>query len=467
MVDTYGRRESFAIEVDWQPGAAKTSAEFTQGAARIFINNETVWHGESVDVGFEWTLIELAEFFANAWPWIVGEQGFPFDLRGGTLYEVKAELSRRWDSKSEAVRQLEQEQLYNYQECHDLAHGIQGAVLPSIWIVRQGNLVWLSSDSTSALYFADEVWEAIQAFVAAVTERAAISQDERSKVLRESWELRENVSQDQALEIATALDTEVRSAVEKSADPYVFWSLAVGDIFQNELVAAARMSATLPVHDISTLLAAIREADYTSLDKLDLLSTAVLAEVPDGTPYDQGYAAAIWLRENLGLTDTDRAEPESTCNGWGIDVQPLNLSVGTVDAVACWGPNHGPTIFVNESGRFARSSAGRRSTLAHEICHLLLDRTGSLPLVEVLGGRSPARVEERARAFAAELLAPREVVGRELSESDDPRRTLVRLKRRYGVSAELIAWQARNSTVMLATSVRAFLRSQVSQPWRY
>jgi len=41
--------------------------------------------------------------------------------------------------------------------------------------------------------------------------------------------------------------------------------------------------------------------------------------------------------------------------------------------------------------------------------HLLVDRKGFLPLVEVFGGYAPKGAERRANAFAAELLLPRSV----------------------------------------------------------
>jgi Zn-dependent peptidase ImmA (M78 family) len=51
-----------------------------------------------------------------------------------------------------------------------------------------------------------------------------------------------------------------------------------------------------------------------------------------------------------------------------------------IDAVACWGPRHGPAVLLNREGRHAHTERGARATLAHEICHLLIDRQGSLPL---------------------------------------------------------------------------------------
>jgi Zn-dependent peptidase ImmA (M78 family) len=52
------------------------------------------------------------------------------------------------------------------------------------------------------------------------------------------------------------------------------------------------------------------------------------------------------------------------------------------------------------------TNGGARVTLAHELCHLLLDGDHPLSAVEVLRSRMPAGVEARARAFAGEFLLP-------------------------------------------------------------
>ena len=114
------------------------------------------------------------------------------------------------------------------------------------------------------------------------------------------------------------------------------------------------------------------------------------------------------------------------------------------------------------------NSGRRRATLAHEICHLLVDSASSLPLVEVLGGRTAKHVEQRARAFAAELLLPREVAGQEFSHYEGDEARVARLLRaRFGVSSELLAWQAKNSEYALAPQTRRFLSSLVGNPSQF
>ncbi len=122
---------------------------------------------------------------------------------------------------------------------------------------------------------------------------------------------------------------------------------------------------------------------------------------------------------------------------------------------------------MNTAGHHNSSRQGLRATYAHEIAHLLLDRTTALPLAEVMGGRAVGSTEERARAFAAQLLLPKEEAGRAFASTTDPARTVRVLQRRYGASQEVVAWQARNSDIQLSAEVHDVLRRFVSRPWRF
>ena len=86
-------------------------------------------------------------------------------------------------------------------------------------------------------------------------------------------------------------------------------------------------------------------------------------------------------------------------------------------------------------------SGGARFTLAHELCHLLLDTKGSLPVAEVLGGSVPNAPEERANAFAAEFLLPESAAGLAYTTSANVQDALNSLTYKYGVTKTLAAWQ--------------------------
>jgi hypothetical protein len=132
-----------------------------------------------------------------------------------------------------------------------------------------------------------------------------------------------------------------------------------------------------------------------------------------------------------------------------------DMDLANLDAIAIWGPSHGPGVLVNKSSR--RLALGRqekvagsgaaRVTLAHELCHLLVDREHALGAVEILNGRMPLMVEQRARAFAAAFMLPSEAAAqmwRDVSPErtqDGIRSLLKRLTQRFGVTTSIAAWQ--------------------------
>jgi len=98
-----------------------------------------------------------------------------------------------------------------------------------------------------------------------------------------------------------------------------------------------------------------------------------------------------------------------------------------------------------------------------------MDRSSALPAAECWADRS-LRVEQRARAFAAELLLPRHIAGdrfTNISRERESREAVNSLVHRYGVGREIVAWQARNSDATLAAEVYEHLRTLVTNPDRY
>ena len=104
-----------------------------------------------------------------------------------------------------------------------------------------------------------------------------------------------------------------------------------------------------------------------------------------------------------------------------------------------------------------------------------MDREGSLPLVEVLGGRTPEWIEKRARAFAAELLLPRRLAENSLdqvdtSDTENIERCIENLSRTFEVSRALVThvlWNAgtRNKLSSSAYQHLEMLHRVASKPW--
>ena len=108
--------------------------------------------------------------------------------------------------------------------------------------------------------------------------------------------------------------------------------------------------------------------------------------------------------------DGERVDVEAILERLGVDVVEASLSDSAVRGVALAGPHHRSGIVWNRNSHFNADSRGRRFTLAHELCHLLFDRSVGQRLAVASGPWAPPSLEQRANAFAAMLLMPTETV---------------------------------------------------------
>lgn len=124
-------------------------------------------------------------------------------------------------------------------------------------------------------------------------------------------------------------------------------------------------------------------------------------------PWGDGYRLALNLLEDLQLQPTAGAvEIEDILSGLGVRTVNSRLAQDGPLGVALAGPSVCPTILVNDDHPMNRGPAGRRFTLAHELCHLLYDRDQARQLTHASTPWAPTAVEQRANAFAAMLLMP-------------------------------------------------------------
>ena len=107
-------------------------------------------------------------------------------------------------------------------------------------------------------------------------------------------------------------------------------------------------------------------------------------------------------------------------NTLGVDVAEASLSDESIRGVAIAGPRHRSGIVWNRNNRFNADARGRRFTLAHELCHLLFDRSVGQRLAVASGPRAPPSLEQRANAFAAMLLMPTETVRTVVANMNEP-----------------------------------------------
>lgn len=448
---------------------SKTPAGRTDGELSVRLDDRVDWFSTGA---FAWTWIELLEWLGESWTALMAEDGLPRPLDPASFADLLRLIERDARYASGSAAHDMESAWWEFFESHDLSRALGGAWPRPLLIWREGHIAHILTDDEHLRGSWNAVRGSLVALGDAIKERVSALSDARSLRARNQWLAREDAS---AASIVSVISGLPRSETDFIVEllPKQDGGHGLAEVEENEILAAARMSAGLSRPAIEAILRELSAVDRTNARELDALESAVRDSVvtaPGTKPYEQGYLYAHWLREHLALAADQPIDLLRHLRDWGVDYIEVSLGTALIDAVACWGPRHGPAVLVNVDGKHSGSLSGRRASVAHEIGHLLVDRVGALPAAEVLGGRVNPAVEARARAFAAELLLPREVAGQALSNATDlttATRAIRSLVSRYRVSREIVAWQVRNSDAPVAEEVRDYLRSLVSAPWRF
>ncbi len=418
----------------------------------VTLEGEPVWCSESErgeDEPIAWTWVDLLEFLGKKWAWLTFEENYPVFVSPLHPGKLHGEVEKRWESMTEEQVQDEQDALYHFVGRHDLARGLKGVFPPALFLLRQGEKAWVCTDDRQALLPFDAVRRTLSELGECLAANVQTSDHPRARYALEGWRNREAVLASHFWHLRSGLGTETRVRLEGGEAPADFWEAdPESGPADNELLAAARLSAgVVGIDDQRTILDRIKQAPHGDMRRIDELAMTIRRDL-DATarPYEQGYALAANLALELNDASDAPVDPEALLRDWEIGIEELTLDNCPVDAVAVWGPRYGPVILLNiGEGARPRHIHGRRTTLAHEICHLLIDRDGALPFSEALGGRTPLHVEQRARAFAAEFLLPRENAVACVRHCESIAQALSELSQGFNVSREVAALQVRNS----------------------
>jgi IrrE N-terminal-like domain len=334
---------------------------------------------------------------------------------------------------------------------HDISAWFKSdANFPPMWMIREGNLMLMEGGNRILRWAYSDVIRTLQHLGTAIAERLSAASDASAVAALRSWQMREQAADSDLDKISLGITTERLSHLAQIV-PLRTRAQIFGGV--DEVRAAARMLLSWVDDDVvlkvAELIRSQPRRDTPELSKLTVQAAEILTEASRELPRIQGRQVAIWFRNLLnGVDQTHRVNPEKLLKSWNVAIVPFT-TVAQMEAISFWGPSHGPAILLNIGGRRSRQSGGSRHgtsggarfTLAHELCHLLLDTEGSLPVAEVLGGSVPNAPEERANAFAAEFLLPESVAGRAYTESATVDEALRSLTRTYGVTKTLAGWQ--------------------------
>ncbi len=438
-----GDTTSFALDLRWPTKVPDEVRELAWADLYLWVDGLVVWNAR-------WTWLDLVEWLARAWPFIFYEENYPF----GLVVDAPEKLTQKGVmGRVKDLSPIEvEDEIFAYQHRHDMAAGLKGIYLPSVWILPEGSLVRISARRPTGKRmesidrWLDASWldSALNDFADFVFEHTGEDTTGRASLARERWENR-RPSPETILRLRSGLTLDQLEEWLPHIDPQRLLRDPVHGT-DSEFTAAARLTTSLTETTRRQVIQAIGQVGKCTTDELDELANQarqVLSAVTNQRPYQQGQRVARWLRTRLKIPE-DPIDPARLLTEWGVLLQDLPPLEHSLDAVACWGSHHGPAVLINPQGKHSRSATGRNATLAHEIAHLLLDRGYRLPAAEVFGGTTPLDLEQRARAFAAELLIPQTRAARALAEADDFTVASDRLREDYGVSNELLGWQIWN-----------------------
>jgi Zn-dependent peptidase ImmA (M78 family) len=471
------------FEFEW-PDATGMIKQFgpSYGYLTVRLGNHSIWSASSTigqRGGIPGCWIELLEHLSAYWLYLLLEQGYPFNVRPTKPSQLDSELAVRWECMADPKQSDEEEVAYAFRLSHNLAEATPGTLRPDVWFVRDGGMFIVETQTGAHTILehlhSNEVRTLLTQVGNAIANRLESATDDRSEAARRAWSNRESSSIDVLARIATGLPEqylrqtcgaaplgEVFNDSESSwADDNVFFDLAY------------RCKGLMPPDALRTVLEqarAVRDDISVELQSIGEAACGVLAtwETTLPRPYQQGRALANWLRERLG-TSAGRVDPEQFLLGWNVPVSMHDFSTRSLDAVASWAHGRRPTILCNSSEKHRLNEGARRATLAHEICHLLVDRYESLPLSAVVGGAMEQIPEKRANAFAAHFLCPQQEAGAEFRRAADVTEAVTRLTMRFGVSKELASIQLANSGEVNDLDAQAELESlgppNATYPW--
>jgi Zn-dependent peptidase ImmA (M78 family) len=433
--------------------SALGSREAGWARAVLSLDGEPYWADED-DGPFDWTWIEMLDWLARNWSALVLEEGWPLPLpRVRHPGDLLPQARERWRDLSQTQVDLEQTMVYRYLDRHNLARSIRGAFVPALTIARSGNTMWLVDEDqqpsrvafSAAYLLLEQIGQQLAHFF-------AVSQVPHVQATVAAWHDRENGLRRHCLSYRTGLDhdrlTRLGSVPLSLIEPPAQDFDPVKP--ESAYLAAARMARhVLTSSQIGALIMRIHNAMRGGTPISPRLAThaqTALGSLRDGKPWEQGYRLAQWLRAELKLDPSQRFDPMQLMHDYDVSVISATLETPAIDAIACWGES-APLVMINTHAE-ARSSTmhGQRSTLAHELCHLLIDRDRALPVAEVLGGEVDVECEQRANAFAAEILLPQALAARRWSAAASPGSALAELCVSHGVSRQLAAQHLLNTT---------------------
>lgn len=439
----HGDPSRFAIALRWvadsEPRSQRPTAHgWSMGDLRITVGGTVITrstHRGRVQGHVGWYLSPLIDWLATNWTFLLHEEDFDWQEPTGLPAAVACRKAlHTWINADDPVGRERYRAVQAWYRRHGLRAVAEGGLFPDLFIRRlmdDAELSWnaappihapdgftFMAEPAHASFAIDDIaaplWAALRWFANAPPPGLESADQAR-------WET-----------IARKIDALDGLSVEDLQAPYLPAPIAnlLGDAetpqslrsphapvvaeFSPAVAMFGGVSPNLSHADARCLLGILAEGRGSETEELARLARE-RGMSPLGIPHRDGYDFAQDFLDDLGLPDAAGfIDVEGIAAGLGIIVERKRFDSRDIRGVALAGNSIGPRIIINSASIYNVSQEGQRFTIAHELCHLLHDRSRARRVTHVSGPWVAQGFERRANAFAAYLLMPRALVIRHL-----------------------------------------------------
>lgn len=433
----FGRRDLWAIEVDPLPGAPPeqdSGAAATWCSIRIWVEGRNLTahtrkQSSATSDALHWPAAYLARWFVRSWPGFWERAGWPLP---GAIMDAEV-ACRKLDLHLAELGPVAEDDLLDRRDefvaSHSLLAAASGGLMPHLYLMREGSsvhLTWrepMANDSEVAFHepqgrarlssdvFLDALVEFLRWCGEVVTGHDSILATEIDQWLArvDRPEAAEAVLRGYIHPWGVPNSQNVMPGIDPRMRLPDHWQEAGARLDPGRYPAAVVFRALAPavgVEDVLVLLDRLRS--YPSVPEASLALETLRSRLVVPTselPHQQGYSLAEQIRMACGNPEA-YFDIEAFLMEIGVAIETADLSDVKVDGATVWSAQHGPVIVLNQLGARQEPWA-RRMILAHELCHLLVDRPAAAELMVASTPWAPPELERRANAFAAELLLPK------------------------------------------------------------
>lgn len=427
----------------------------------IEIFGRTAWPvRDEPDHAIEIQLDDLFAYLVEFWKPLLLRQTYPAGLRPARPSHLWRDAVERWEGQPQEVVEDEAREVTAFEEAHDLSKAFGGLFdLPPFWMLREGDrMICDTGRQLNRIPFHLLCDELVRTGDNIAEHLMAVGPDQWRGIV-DAWHRRQDGDEANLVAWSASLEREVAETLIQRGliEPPRNVSEAAND--NDELLIAARMAGALPADQIAHILDIARSFPRHSADPLEALSRRCMdylqSQPATMAHYSQGEDIARVTRDYLGIGPSESIDIFKLMRDLDIEIDADTVEPATFDGLAIAGGRFGPAAFLNINSSRVKArewkelelDPGARVTLAHEFCHLLIDREHPLSAVEVLRSRMPASVEARAKSFAGEFLLPAvaaatlwDRAGASLVPAD-VEKILQELAETFGVSFSVAAWK--------------------------